>query len=134
MTKPKASFSQPTQRLLLVAVPSQGQAVRFRDWTVRGDSRDGGVRQELAAGAGCLRRDTNCSWRKRVPDHGLDYYVARGPQSRIQQCRACRPRERAQENRRLGRSFKDAARGAFAAPRLGLWKRRAQKVGPLSRQ
>src|SRR5213080_3701245 len=47
--------------------------------------------------------------------NGLDYNVARGPQSRIQQCRARRPRQRAQENRRLGRSFEDAARAAPAA-------------------
>src|SRR5258706_15697884 len=62
----------------------------------------------------------------------MDYNVARGPQSRIQQCRACGPRERAQENRRLGRSFEDAARAAPNAPRLGLWKRRTQQVGPIS--
>src|SRR5215467_7379340 len=65
-------------------------------------------------------------------DHGLDYNVARGPQSRIQQCRARGPRERAQENRRVGRSFADAARKAPKAPRLGLWRRRAQQAGLIS--
>src|ERR1700730_2873573 len=52
----------------------------------------------------------------------------------VQQCRARRHRYRAQESRRLGRSFEDATRAAFAASRLGLWKRRAKQVGPLSHQ
>jgi hypothetical protein len=74
----------------------------------------------IAACRGAPVRGTNRSCREGTPHcrHQLDHNVARGSQSCMQQCRARGPRERAQENRRLGRSFKDATRAAPEAPRV----------------
>src|SRR5262249_6902804 len=67
--------------------------------------------------------DTNNSGRGGMSEHGLDYDVASGPQSRIQQRRACGPRERAQENRAW-----TAASQALRARRMTDTFLRTQKI------